>query len=167
MFSSVSWSQYITCLAIATVTYCLFIWIVFFKAKLALLPGLSRIQTSMHAADQPDEVISTAQHVIDELRSLFVPDVNKNELFFALQQSLQKYNQWDEPGFRDTIDAFISRQCGTICSIRLSEDELRALVVLSLCLSTTRDQIKETGTSLCQYSVLHQSPIKHTVKAFV
>lgn len=127
MFSSVSWSQYITILTVATTLYYLLIWIVYFKAKLSFLPGPANLPPSIHGGDAPDEVITTAQHVIDELRPLFSPRSNKNELLFALQQHLSKYNNWDEPGFRDTINQYISRQCGTICSIRLGDDELRAL----------------------------------------
>lgn len=127
MLSSISWSQYITILVVATILYYLFIWIVYFKAKLSLLPRLTGIGDSLHGEDTPDEVITTAQHVIDELRPLFNPGANKNEMLFALQQQLSKYHNWDEPGFRDTINQYISRQCGTICSIRLGDDELRAL----------------------------------------
>ena len=127
MFSSISWSQYITILLEATILYYLFIWIVFFKAKLSLLPKISNLRTSLHGEDGPDDVITTAQHVVDELRPLFKAGANRSELLFALQQHLAKYSSWEEPGFRDTITRYISRQCGTICSIRLSEDEQRAL----------------------------------------
>lgn len=92
-----------------------------------MLPGLSGIPHSLHGEDSPDEVITTAQHVINELRQLFRPGANKNELLFALRQQLTKYNNWDEPGFRETINQYISRQCGKTCSIRLVDDELRAL----------------------------------------
>lgn len=128
MFSNVSWTQYITILLVATIIYYLFIWIVVFKAR---IPALSRIgalgPSSLHGEDAPDEAMATAQHVIDELRPLFKAGANRNELLFALQQQLSKYNNWDEPGFRDTINQYISRQCGSTCSIRLGDDELRAL----------------------------------------
>lgn len=127
MLQSVSWSQYITILLVATIFYYLFIWVVFFKAKFSFIPGLSNLQSSVHGEDSPDEVLTTAKHVMDELRPLFKAGANKNELLFALQQQLSKYNNWDEPGFRDTINQYISRQCGTTCSIRLSEDEFSAL----------------------------------------
>ena len=127
MLSSISWSQYITILLVATIFYYLFIWVVFFKAKFSFIPGLSNLQSSVHGEDSPDEVLTTAQHVMDELHPLFKAGANKNELLFALQQQLSKYNNWDEPGFRDTINQYISRQCGTTCSIRLSEDEFSAL----------------------------------------
>jgi hypothetical protein len=58
---------------------------------------------------------------------LFQPGASKQELLVAINQSLTKYNNWEEPGFRDTIDQYISRACGTTCSIRLSEEEQRAL----------------------------------------
>ncbi len=88
-----------------------------------MLPGLS----NRHAEDGPDEVITTAQHVIDELRPLFVHDANKNELLYSLQLRLSKYNQWNEQGFRDTITQFILSESQRKCSIRLGEEDQRAL----------------------------------------
>ena len=93
MLQSVSWSQYITILLVSTIFYYLFIWVVFFKAKFSFIPSLSNLQSSVHGEDSPDEVLSTAQHVMDELRPLFKAGVNKNELLFALQQQLSKYNK--------------------------------------------------------------------------
>lgn len=127
MFSSVSWSQYISILTVATVLYYLFIWLVCFKASFFFLPGLAKLPSSILGKDGPDEVLTTAQHVIDELRPLFRRGANRNELLFGLQQQLSKYNNCDEPGFRESINQYISRQCGTLCSIRLSEEEVSAL----------------------------------------
>ncbi len=130
MFSSVTWSQYATVLLVATALYYLLIWIIVFKARLPVLGsalGYRPAPAQTQAEDSPDEMITTAQHVIEELRPLFIPGANKNELLFALRQQLVKYSEWDEPGFRDTLNQYISRQCGTTCSIRLSEDDIRAL----------------------------------------
>lgn len=128
MLSSVSWQQFFLYIFVATILYYLFIWIVFFKARLSFLPGITGAHNfSVYTEDAPDEIMTTSQQVIDELRPLLKSDSNKNELLFALQQHLTKYSSWDEPGFRDTITRYISRQCGTICSISLSEDEQSAL----------------------------------------
>src|SRR5712672_1239540 len=102
MLSSISWSQYFLCLLIATVIYYLFIWIVFFKAKLSFLPGFPNLrQLNLQGEDQPDEVLTTAQHIMGELRPLFADRTNKQELLFALQAKLKRYSEWDEPGFRN------------------------------------------------------------------
>lgn len=128
MLSSVSWQQFFLYIFAATILYYLFVWIIFFKARLSFLPGIPGVQNfSVHNEDASDEIMTTSQQVIDELRHLFKSDSNKNELLFALQQHLAKYSSWEEPGFRDTITRYISRQCVTICSIRLGDDELRAL----------------------------------------
>lgn len=128
MLQSISWQQYFVCILIATLLYYLFVWIVFFKAKLSILPGLTNLrQFPLHGEDGPDEMLTTAQHIMDELRPAFIGWENKNELLGALQNKLKRYNQWDEPGFRDTINGFIVSECQSKCSIRLSEDDQRVL----------------------------------------
>src|ERR1700676_3418283 len=109
MLQSVSWQQYFVCILIATFLYYLFIWIVFFKAKLALLAGISNFrQISMHGEDQGDEVMTTAQHILDELRPLFADRTMKNELILALNLKLKRYAEWEEPEFRKVINEFIA-----------------------------------------------------------
>lgn len=128
MFSSISWQQYIVFLLIAIVLYYLFVWIIVFKAKLSLLPGIVKFrQVSLHTGDEPDEVMTTAQHIIDEIRPLFDGRSNKNELILAIQLKLKRYNQWNEPGFRETINEFISSHSEAKCSIRLGEEDQRVL----------------------------------------
>lgn len=125
MLTFISWQQYFVCILIATLLYYIFVWIVFFKAKLSFLPGLSNLRRfSVHGEDHPDEMLTTAQHIIDEIKPVFKGRRNTNELVIALQQHLKKYNQWDQPGFRDTINEFISSQSESICSIHLSERDL-------------------------------------------
>lgn len=128
MLQSVSWLQYFVFLLLATATYYLFIWVIFLKARIPTFSAagnLNRFEVS--SDDEPDEVLSTAQHVIDELRPVFTGRTNKNELILALQLRLKKYNQWDEPGFRETINEFIADQSESICSIRLGEEDQRAV----------------------------------------
>ena len=131
MLQSISWSHYTSFLLVATIFYYLFIWLVIYKARIPVLSRIGSIGSvglvSLHGEDGPDEMISTAQHVMDELRPLFRPGTSKNELVFSLQQYLKKYNQWEEPGFRETVNSFILGAFQTICSIRLSEDDLSAL----------------------------------------
>lgn len=127
MLSSISWQQYFLFLVVATIFYYLFVWMVYFKSKLPsfAIGGFSGL--SMPGEDQPGEVLSTSQLVIDEIKSVFAGKQNKGELIFALQQQLKKYNQWDEPDFRETINAFIIEESKTTCSIRLSEEDIRAV----------------------------------------
>lgn len=128
MFSTISWQQYCIFLIIANVVYYLFVWIVFFKAKLSFLTGAGRMRSFFqHSDDEPDEVMTTAQHVMDEIRPLFNRRSNKNELILSLQLHLKKYNQWNETGFRDTVNDFIASQSESKCSIRLGEEDQRAV----------------------------------------
>ncbi|MBI1342483.1 MAG: hypothetical protein GC171_06080 [Terrimonas sp.] len=127
MLSSISWQQYFLFLGVATILYYLFVWVVYFKSKLPSFSIGGYNGLSMYEEDQPNEVLSTSQHVIDEIKPVFTGKQNKHELVFALQEQLRKYNQWDEPDFRETINAFIAAESKTICSIRLGEDDLRAV----------------------------------------
>lgn len=128
MLQSVSWQQYILFLLLVTAIYYLFIWMVYFKAKLPSFSATGNFSRfSTHGEDEPDEVLSTAQYVTDELRPVFAGKQNKSELILALQLHLKKYNQWDEPGFRETINAFIASESESICSIRLGEEDQRAV----------------------------------------
>ncbi len=128
MLANISWQEYISCLLIATITYYFFIWIVFYKARISFLPGLSGLRNfSVQHSDEPDEVMTSVQFVLDEIRPLFEARRTKNELLFALQQHLEKYTHCDAPGFRDTIELFITQQSESVCSIRLCDDDLRAL----------------------------------------
>lgn len=128
MLRSISWSQYFLTICLATVLYYLFIWVVFFKARLSFLDGIRQINSpSPMVEDAPDEVMSTVQHVLDEVRPVFAGRCNRNELLMALQSRLAKYKNVDDPVFRDTINQFISDESERQCSIRLGKDDLRTV----------------------------------------
>ena len=128
MFNNISWQEYISCLLIVTAVYYFFVWLFFYKGRIPVLPGATALRNfSVHSEDEPDEVMTTAQHVMDELRPLFARQRNKNELLFALQLQLKKYHSWEEAGFRETLTAFITSQSESICSIHLSEEDQRVL----------------------------------------
>ncbi len=128
MLRSISWQQYILFLVIATVVYYLLVWVIYFKATIPSLSGKGNYENhSFHGEDQPDEMMSTAQHIIEEINPVFNNRHNKNELILALQLQLKKYNQWDEPDFRETVNGFIAAESKTKCSIHLSDDDLRVL----------------------------------------
>lgn len=128
MLQSISWSEYITFLLVATSLYYLFVWIVIFRGKLSLLPALSNVRgISMHAEDTPDEMLTNAQFIMDELRHHFPNRTNKNELLFALQSELKRYQGWNDKDFRDTINRFVINESQSKCSIRLSDEDLRVL----------------------------------------
>lgn len=128
MFSTISWQQYFCFLLIANTIYYGFVWVVFYKAKIPVLSGIGKVGSiSLHGEDQPDEMLTTAQHIMDEIRPVFKVRSNKNELLLALQGKLKRYNNWDEPGFRETLNEFIAGESLSKCSIRLSEEDQRVL----------------------------------------
>lgn len=128
MFSGISWQQFVIFLLVANIIYYGFVWIVFYKARLPILSGVGKVGSiSLHAEDQPDEMLTTAQHIMDEIRPIFSDRYNKNELILALQGKLKKYSSWDEPGFRETLNEFITAESRSKCSIRLSEEDQRVL----------------------------------------
>ncbi|MES1221426.1 MAG: hypothetical protein ABUT20_38350, partial [Bacteroidota bacterium] len=116
MLNNISWSQYFSFIGIALLLYYIFIWIIYYKARIPSFSGIENIhkisflQPEGYGEDAPDEVMATAQQLVEELRPVFPNTGNKNELIFSLQSKLKKFNQWDEPGFRDTINEFIVRE---------------------------------------------------------
>ena len=72
-------------------------------------------------------MMSAAQHVIDELRPLFVEGTGRDELFAALRSVLRKYNEWNDVDFRSIINQFIINESQVKCSIRPGEKELGGL----------------------------------------
>jgi hypothetical protein len=128
MFSTISWQQYFCFILIANGLYYGFVWIVVYKAKLPLFSGFGNVRSlSLHGEDQPDEILTTAQHIMDEIRPQFNGRSNKNELMLALQGKLKRYADWDEPGFRETLNEFIAGESLSKCSIRLSVEDQRVL----------------------------------------
>jgi hypothetical protein len=128
MFSNISWQQYFVFLLIANLIYYGFVWVVFYKAKIPVLSGIEKVGSiSLQGEDQPDEMLTTAQYIMDEIRPLFHGRSNKNELILALQGKLKRYSQWEEPGFRETLNDFIAGESLSKCSIRLSEEDQRVL----------------------------------------
>jgi hypothetical protein len=128
MFNAVSWSQYFLFLLLATLLYYLFIWIVVFKCTIPSLRLLPALQSpTLYGEDAPDEMLVTAQQLMDELRPVFAGRSNQQELLLALQLILKRYPSPDDPDFRNAINAFIEQESQHQCSIRLREDDLRAL----------------------------------------
>ena len=127
MLSSVSWQQYFSFIAIVTTLYYLALWVIYYKAKLLSFSGLKAPQSAGNEEVQREEVAGNAQLVIDEIKTVFAGRESRNELIHGLQGKLKKYNQWDEPGFREIINAFITAESENKCSIHLSEEDLSAL----------------------------------------
>ena len=128
MLRTISWQQYLLFLFIVIVIYYLCVWIICYKAKLPSFSFLEDHNSSSHDEDDiPDELQGNAWKVIRELKPVFHSRQNKHELIYALQAKLKDYQQWDEPGFRETINVYILGQSEKKCSIRLSEEDLRVL----------------------------------------
>jgi hypothetical protein len=128
MFESVSWSQYIIALLICTIVYYLYIWVVYYKAMLPSLRGGQNAETLLSSdEEQVDENTASVQDIMDELRPLFTYGYHKNELILALQKQLKPHRLRNGKGFRSTINAFIANESLTTCSIRLGEEDQRAV----------------------------------------
>lgn len=128
MFTEISWQQYFIFIIIANLIYYTFIWIFFYKGKLPSLAGIARINTpSFHNDGQQEEVLSTVQHITEELSPVFSNKKNKNELILAIQFKLRPYSNWQESGFREAVNEFIAAESQSVCSIHLSESDLRAV----------------------------------------
>lgn len=128
MLQSISWSNYFLVIVIATILYYLFTWLVFFKGRVASLKNTSRLFSGTSISeDAPDEVMTSIQYVLDELRPLFAGRHNRSELLMSLQRQLAKYKDEDDTNFREIINQFIATESDRQCSIHLGEEDLRAV----------------------------------------
>lgn len=109
---------------LASLIYYFLIWIIIYKAKLALLKFKPRISDAVPNSGTDREDISV---ILGDLEGTFTSKQNKSELIMALQKKIQTYQEIDDPGFRDSINRFILFESQTKCSIRLDEDDLRTL----------------------------------------
>ncbi|MEO9020984.1 MAG: hypothetical protein ABI237_14825 [Ginsengibacter sp.] len=125
MFSSISWQEYFWFLLMVVLSYYLFVWVIYFKAKRPSLIHNGEVAESFeNVGELSNDVPSNSQRIIEEIMPVFVGRQNRNELFYALHIILEKYNQWDEPGFREEVNAFIRNESKIKCSIHLNEEDL-------------------------------------------
>lgn len=125
MFISISWQEYLLFLLIAVLSYYLCVWVFYFKAKHpSIFQKKGEVKSFANEDEFPGEISSNSQKVIEEIRPVFVGRQNRSELIYALHIILIKYNQWDEPGFREEVNEFILNESKTKCSIHLNEEDL-------------------------------------------
>jgi hypothetical protein len=128
MFYGISWTHYLECLGILLLAYYLVTCIIIFRTEMLSL--FNRATGRVWEADErryPPDKEDNASLIIREIGPLFKRNINKEELSYSLRTKLTRYNQWDEPGFREKINAFILGESEKKCSIHLGEEELRAL----------------------------------------
>src|SRR5262249_39752058 len=113
MLKGISWSSFALTILIVTIGYYLIIGMLFYKKPKPSPPPIQN----------PDP----AQQVMMRLTTLFEGKQNKSELLFALQRCLKPFHDWDEPGFRESINAFIVSVSQNNCGIALSPEELRTV----------------------------------------
>lgn len=65
--------------------------------------------------------------IAEDLKPLFLNRMNKSELMLVLKEKLQSYHEITDPGFRGTLNQFLISESLHKCSIRLDDDDLRAL----------------------------------------
>lgn len=127
MFNSISWEQYFLFLLIAVIAYYFCVWVTYFEAKDFSFFRKGERQFLVYEEELPSNVPPNSQKIIEEIMPSFIGRKNKNELIYALHIILKKCSQWDEPGFREKVNEFILKESEIKCSIRLNEEDLRAV----------------------------------------
>jgi hypothetical protein len=127
MFESITWSQYFIAIFICSVVYYLFVWFFYFNAKLPALRLAANSENLLSEKTTNDVRDISAQEVIHKLKPLFYSNYHKRELIQALHVQLKNYRSCETPGFREAINAFIVEESLTTCSIRLGEEDQRAV----------------------------------------
>lgn len=128
MLYGISWTLYFECLSVLLAFYYLVAGALFFRAEMrSLFNSVANRSSFSHEEDSLPEAENNALLIIQEIRPQFKRNIHKEELIYSLKMRLTRYNQWDEPGFRETINAFIMGESERTCSIHLSEEDLRVL----------------------------------------
>lgn len=122
MLNNISWSQYWLVIALTSFCYYLFIWIVYYKARFSL-PTTGFFKK----ADDSGTDASDIYLIAEDLKPVFSDKSNKGELILALKEKIQSYHEITDAGFRDSINRFLISESLHTCSIRLDDDDLRAL----------------------------------------
>lgn len=149
MLNTISWQGYWVCTALATIAYYLFLRYVYFRGS--LFNGLHRskkepstVTTSNSGVNRgtlSEDIISISRPsqneeqlwdaCMDEINAFFEAQKKskavKGEVVFALHQILQKYSALREPETYESISNAIKVQCENICSISLSDEELKGV----------------------------------------
>lgn len=143
MFSTISWQNYWQCLAITTAVYYIFVYLVYFREKVALfvsrkvrgdaivtkdsLSGEINIDSDLPEEQDRAEAYM-AYACIDEIKALFEQLKSskgvKSEILYALQKLLAKYPALKTSGYHKSIITVIVSQCEHICAIRLNKEEV-------------------------------------------
>ena len=119
MFTSISWSSYFTFIGSLTLIYYAFVGYRYYRNDWQKILNTKIVRSG--------ENISNAEKVIKEIRPAFQGKQSIHELIYDLRIKLEPYKHWDEPGFREMVNAFIIEESEKKCSIHLSEEDLRVL----------------------------------------
>ncbi len=85
-------------------------------------PAISKYDNDTSGTNASDIYLIT-----EDLKPVFLNKTNKAELLLALAEKIQSYHEIIEPGFRDALNRFLISEGQIKCSIRLDDDDLRAL----------------------------------------
>jgi hypothetical protein len=134
MFNNISWQGYWTTLALISVGYYLVIYLVYyridFKLRLHQKPSGETVASLFNFSspiEKSDERL--IDDFMDEVRAFFEQARRKKcvkeELIYSLKIILKKFPSLKDSGFSQSLNHVIATECNHICSIHLSEDELK------------------------------------------
>jgi hypothetical protein len=133
MFSTISWSQFIIALAIASAAYYIVICALFYRQEIrSLLTG------GIKRPDQeppPVPVLSKTEDMdtpvlrnkIDEIQGILIragQDADRAGLIAQLKDSVASYSGLSLPAHRYALNLYIAKNAKEICGVDLEIDEL-------------------------------------------
>ena len=148
MLNTISWQGYWTCIALATISYYLFLRFVYFRENLfnGFRPSGKKTEsvTSQRADIHRNSISENAVPIIpldqieracnacmDELEAFFEEQKRtkavKGELLFSLHILVQKYPLLRESEYHIAISNAIKVQCENLCSISLNDEEVKGV----------------------------------------
>ena len=148
MLQDISWSNYLTAIATTIVVYYAVIAYLFYKKDIAaLLPKTQINQQSFNHLNQwqkptddsdflpkesitqsdPDSIDQLLQSLVQILIQASKDNIIKEELLFALQLEINRFDLLRQPQLKETAKSYIIQQSQTYCHFQLTEKEVENL----------------------------------------
>jgi hypothetical protein len=140
MLSSISWSQFLTAIIILLISYYCIIAGLYYRIEIFSLfktnpvkPNPTDLPMEINTANEKQDLFSNEKIklLMQELNSLLMAAVKtktiREELIMALQMLFRDYSDLKDQPITSELNQLIKNECKNICSITLSDVELKML----------------------------------------
>jgi len=132
MLQAISWGQYLAGAGVLLCCYYLGVISIYYRSEAAgfikRLSGKAQAANSVSENNTPFREYRSLIHEIDGVLETAGNRATKEELLVQLKTRMAGFTVLRAPAFRDTVFEYIIRHAEEICHVRLSHEELKAVV---------------------------------------